>query len=376
MKGISSPEGRNRSPKLTINIEKNQQHTSKPKTTSPRNKIGTVGMFPPIVEEQLVSKSKQTYAMSPRSVDQNNQEFNSVPNNQDSPPISPAETSTARRMSLNNGLLRNVTSLKSMGKFSTVLKAKMAFKSRTKKKSIGSVVEDEEDVIVELPKEPRFSTTMSPEAQYAIMKGYEDTVYNYLCKEYPEHKLLLRRSKTPITKVDPQTKNETRNMNGKKDQNSSNELSVKTVSAGRESSYASQDASDDNCLSGNALVNPPSSANMSRRASMPVASMSFKKFGRSGSFSSTSGSLDLPLSKAESLPCVIPREKQLILSYRLQSAMDILDTVRDGVGDCYTSPRVRASINRNIKPVLDYNKWTGVWGKDFKDMEKAVHKSK
>ncbi|XP_033743163.1 uncharacterized protein LOC117329350 [Pecten maximus] len=249
----------------------------------------------------------------------------------------------------------------------------MAFKSRSKRQPVNPVVEEEEDLIIELPKEPRFSTTMSPEAQYAIMKGYEDTVYNYLCKEYPEQRPSLRRNKTPISKLDHRNRDEARNM---QDHDSTRELSTRNDSEREESDSASQSSSIDSPLSGSSFTFPsPQSANMSRRASMPVTAISFKKFGRSGSLStSPSVSVDSSLTRTNSLPSVIPREKQLVLSYRLQRAMDILDTVRDGVGDNYTSPRVRASTNKNIKPVLDYNKWTGVWGREFSDLGKIKTK--
>ncbi|XP_060080733.1 uncharacterized protein LOC132560095 [Ylistrum balloti] len=242
----------------------------------------------------------------------------------------------------------------------------MAFKNHSKRQKNNPVVEEDEELIIELPKEPRFSTTMSPEAQYAIMKGYEDTVYNYLCKKYPEQRPTLRRNKTPVSKVELRNKTESRNVLSSEDRDSHNELPVKLDSEREESDASSQSSSNNSPLIEQSFVFPPRSANMSRRASLPATSTRFKKFGRSGSLaSSPSLPVDQDLTRAKSLPSVIPREKQLVLSYRLQSAMDILDTVRDGLGDNYTSPRIRASNNKMIKPVLDYNKWTGVWGREF-----------
>ncbi|XP_021362120.1 uncharacterized protein LOC110455969 isoform X2 [Mizuhopecten yessoensis] len=363
VKGLPSPDGKSRNPKLTITIDKGPQQIVKPKSISPRNKTASVGIFPPIAEEHLLKKSQQAYPISPKTV---NHEAGTVTFKQDHQTICPI--TTVRRSSITNGGgLVKKASFKGMGKFSTVLKAKMAFKSHNKRPRDNPVDDEEEDLIIELPKEPRFSTMMSPEAQYAMMKGYEDTIYNCLCKKYPEQRPSLRRNRTPISNVDLRNKEDTRKVINKEDQDSNQELPLRHDSEREESDTASQGSSNDSPLTGPSFnFSPPRSANMSRRASMPVPSISLNKIGRSRSLApSGTVSVDSTLSRANSLPSVIPREKQLVLSYRLQSAMDILDTVRDGLGYNYTSPRIRANTSKGIKPVLDYNKWAGVWGQEF-----------
>ena len=48
-----------------------------------------------------------------------------------------------------------------------------------------------------LPKLPRFTTFMTPPAQFCVMKGYEDILHEKLAEKFPDKKNLLRRSRTP-----------------------------------------------------------------------------------------------------------------------------------------------------------------------------------
>ena len=63
------------------------------------------------------------------------------------------------------------------------------------------------------------------------------------------------------------------------------------------------------------------------------------------------------------LQAPVPRDKQLQLSYRFQTAMDILDAVRDSNGELITSSRgVKLA---EIRPLRNYNRWSKGWSKEF-----------
>ena len=58
-------------------------------------------------------------------------------------------------------------------------------------------------------------------------------------------------------------------------------------------------------------------------------------------------------------------KKRLVLTYRLESAMDILDTLKRRNKENSLSPRV-FRIPRQVDAVKDFNSWTKVWNKEFK----------
>lgn len=330
--GMKTPQKMNRNPKSTITIDKSPQPILK-QIISQGNKKGALAAFPPIAEG-IIQQTPPSYPVSPKMAGDSTKE----------PAPSLSTMIAGRKMpSSTNACVAN-TALKGMGRFSTILKAKLAFKTKKKPKVDDSNNDndddiDEKDAEVELPKEPRFSTTMSTEAQYAMLKGYEDTVYDCLYKEYPECRQKLKRNKTPLHKVDIV-------VDGK------NNICDNNASCNK-----NQDSNEEPLVDGSTMCSPesadgvvsvPSAPRALRRASVPCTSISKPKI----------------LTRINSLPNMIPRQKQLVISYRLQSAMDILDTVRNGLGFNYTSPRVKASV-KPIRPVKDYNRWSSVWGKEF-----------
>ena len=56
--------------------------------------------------------------------------------------------------------------------------------------------EDSDDEEV-LPGSPRFCATLSPEAQYAMMRGYEDRIVKHLSRRHPETHVDTLRASTP-----------------------------------------------------------------------------------------------------------------------------------------------------------------------------------
>lgn len=222
------------------------------------------------------------------------------------------------------------------GKVTNLLRVRKAFATSKK---------DEDDIITSnkhLPKEPRFSSSLSPAAQFAMMKGYEDAVYENLCKHYPASKLFLKRSKTPprgyidignVGKLLQTTIPE----DGQNDLGSENAL--KKLDIAMESRWERKER-------------------LTRMKSETHANASKDLLNRRANFQRT-----------KSMPLVVipsvPREKRLILSHRLQSAMDILDTVRGNVGQNSISPRIH-SYPRQIQPVSDFNQWSSIWSNEFK----------
>ena len=58
----------------------------------------------------------------------------------------------------------------------------------------------EEDIV--LPEKPRFCSTLSPEAQFAMLKGYEDILLEFMRRTFPElDETSVYRVKTPHHKV-------------------------------------------------------------------------------------------------------------------------------------------------------------------------------
>lgn len=225
------------------------------------------------------------------------------------------------------------------GKVKNLLKIKRAFGA-----------DDREDVITTvklLPSEPRFSSSLSPAAQFAMMKGYEDAVYEQICKQFPASKLFLRRNKTPTRgSVDLNDNENSSNMSKVSEGKDNNETEI---------TEGFQHADDSLCR----LEKSVSSEKIDILRSSKMTTKDEK-------LSKSSNSLTRP----HSFPVVggklaVPRERKIILSQRLQSAMDILDTVR-GSGDLNTiSPRIK-KYPRKIQPVSDFNQWSSLWSNEFK----------
>lgn len=264
----------------------------------------------------------------------------------------PPEERTLLRSFSTNSYNRKVNNSKFRsigGKVANLLRVRKAFATSKK---------DEDDIITSnkhLPKEPRFSSSLSAAAQYAMMKGYEDAVYENLCKHYPASKLFLKRSKTPPKSYI--------------DIGDVEKLVQPSIPEDRQIESESTDQFDSN-------VNKPESIVVLRRRN-----------GKTTSFNNMRASISIPpsseskqptallnrratITRTKSMPLVIPssvvpRQKRLILSHRLQSAMDILDTVRGNVGENSISPRIN-SYPRKIQPVSDFNQWSSIWSAEFK----------
>ncbi|CAC5422775.1 unnamed protein product [Mytilus coruscus] len=226
-------------------------------------------------------------------------------------------------------------------------------------KAFGSTEKEEDDIITSdklLPSEPRFSTSLSPAAQFAMMKGYEDMVYDNICKYYPASKMFLKRNKTPpkgyidLNNVKLAENNANHDVTQKSDNDSQN-------SGNNSDKHAEHELKEQNELEKTIDTNE----NIVNLKLDPVkrqnSQMKMKDVG------------SVQTLRPNSFPLIskpgVPREKRLVLSHRLQSAMDILDTVRGNFGCHSISPRIKG-YPRKIKPVSDFNQWSTIWSDEFK----------
>lgn len=250
----------------------------------------------------------------------------------------------------------------------TLLKAKNAF-ARLKNRQ-GIVTDEDEDdskvfEIDKMPHTPRFASTLSAEAQYAMMKGYEDVVYSNICNQYPEYRPMLRRNRTPhsgITVSPPKRKDahhrllETCTVSGK----------LEDVVDGK-----SDDASVSQMESEPPTTSTPTPEDKSDQT--PRDTLTTSPVPRSLSNISHS-----PREKENTSPCMRSaskhkhvkrhvdrpdKEQQLVMTYRYQRAMDILDNIRMHQGWHALSPRMKAE--HRIEPLKEYNSWSYVWNHEF-----------
>lgn len=307
-----------------------------PKLISPRDKKLKHFHFTAAMGNEL-ERVKQTYASVQKPTDPPPEERKVVK-------VSRSNSTVLNRAAPNvNSKFRSLG-----GKVTNLLRVRKAF-ATTKK--------DEDDIITSnkhLPKEPRFSSSMSPAAQFAFMKGYEDTIYENLCKNYPSSKLFLKRSKTPpratidindVSKLLQATIPED-NQDDIEKSETNEETNLKKYAETRQAHREKRIR----ICSLNSEPGPDPSRRLSERRSTLV--------------------------RTKSMPVVVrhvPHEKRLILSHRLQSAMDILDTVRGNLGQNPLSPRINR-YPRQIQPVSDFNQWSSIWSNEFKINRKPYGK--
>lgn len=262
------------------------------------------------------------------------------------------------------------TSFGTVGKQVTaLLRAKNAFvmfRKRTTQFEDQSIENDKAFEIDKMPSQPRFASTLSAEAQYAIMKGYEDVVYSNLCTQYPEYRTMLRRNRTPHTgikvsntkgkqKDDTESPRSTEENDESKDtidgdmdntMNSANNVEPASTSTPKPEETPSCSPWEDKAKSA------ISTADQSPRDILSGSPRSRSKFGT-----------DLSNGKARSLSEKHNKKKQLVMTYRYQRAMDILDNLREHQGLHVLSPRVKGMCLE--EPLKEYNTWSYVWTHEF-----------
>ncbi|KAK0062312.1 muscle M-line assembly protein unc-89 [Biomphalaria pfeifferi] len=265
-------------------------------------------------------------------------------------------------------------------KVTRLLNARRAFLPR---KSISKEEDFDVNAADKLPKTPRFSSSLSAEAQYALMKGYEDKIADTLTQKYPEFQDLIKRNKTPHHSIAISDKSWSKRKRKPKElqptehggdiaESKHNMINTENETLGKEAQpehIKSQDSSQtqkeffqqssfpketvNSCLANLrrlSLVFPVLASNKSEKEDNMLDGRAFttRMAQRSHSLSSTA-------------PSTVPRERQILLSYRLERAMDLVDTMRP-VCENTLSPRISG---RREAPVVDYNHWADVWATEF-----------
>ena len=286
-----------------------------------------------------------------------------------------------------------------------MVKCRNAFQNRIKSVAPDKEEENHMEVIHELPKHPRFSTFLSAEAQYAMMKGYEDKLFEKIVHSNPESRLSLKRNKTPHHKkiaivdvdspssptfgkvdaesVDGSVTPENKSLSSSRTSGYGSVGSTPSATATSSFSTADSPTSDVSRSMDSRSLSPESTTSSTvalpspflkplRRLSIATTSdvsgrgvmspmMTSPRQGTTGGWT---------LHRSNSLPTLdtgLSHNKRLVLTYRLESAMDILDTIKKRNKENSLSPRV-FHISRKMDTVKDFNSWTRVWNKEFKEV--------
>ena len=251
-----------------------------------------------------------------------------------------------RRLSIGS-LGRNVTSL---------LRAKNAFTRLGQRKSAPQIfeVDDSYFEIKVLPEKPRFASTLSIEAQYAMLKGYEDKVHENISNQFPEYLSVLRRSKTPhfsvqIKHSDYHVKTKSTEQTGEAvndaDRTSFNKSPTRTSPGTSSNQLPAIERSMSPRLVSSSSVSPTTTAVSNENATNLSQGQANSAEGQ---ISTASPSMDMP---------------KLVMTYRYESAMDILDALRERQGMYRLSPRKTSTVT--AAPIKEYNSWSYVWSNQF-----------
>ena len=223
--------------------------------------------------------------------------------------------------------------------------------------------EDAVDEPIELPAKPRFCATLSPEAQYAMLKGYEDILREKLTSGRQMDEAGLLRVRTPqkhvvclhLTDAEPP-----------RDEVTSSVPSGVTSSTERP-------------------VPRIATHDIERRIDVKQTHESSPRRPARQSSGSDPKTPQTP---------TIPKQKQLRLSYRFERAMDLLDGLKAAPmtsspsrrGEMTSSPSRRGEMTSSssrrvemtsspsrrgeagaaINPVDNYNRWSRSWVREFK----------
>ncbi|KAL4230210.1 hypothetical protein ACF0H5_010595 [Mactra antiquata] len=249
-------------------------------------------------------------------------------------------------------------------KITALIKAKNAFANYARTPKIKSQDDDENNEkelnIEKLPRKPRFASTLSDEAQYAMMKGYEDKVYGHLCRQFPEYRPMLRRNRTPLSGcvVVCSSRNKIN-------------LRTKLVTRPRPLTASSCESNDDHDTT--AVLSDDEK--VTETVDEPAATSTPLPGGDDSSTCSSMPATPIPPPAIRTKPVQVLRderrmayalakEKQLIMTHRYQRAMDILDVILKEQGLNSLSPRIQET-DLCIRPLKDFNAWSYAWNHEF-----------
>ncbi|KAH9494570.1 hypothetical protein Btru_019883 [Bulinus truncatus] len=304
------------------------------------------------------------------------------------------------RSSITYGHRQAKTNFQSMtNRVTSLLKGRTAFLPRRSSKEEDSSAMD---AVEHLPKTPRFSSSLSAEAQYALMKGYEDIIADTITKKHPEFNTIIKRNKTPhhniaISDKCFQKSDTKRNPDKEEDAKQTklqavvqDQMNSKKMSTFAEIVKGKQSAVASSSLDSAAKLQKPSSQaqDQSDTTSTPLRSkealasclenirrlsLAFPILATNKSDNDDDDGVLVDIGQSDrqpyrrhsvytTAPSSVPRERQIVLSHRLERAMDLVDTMRPQWENTL-SPRI---TGRREAPVGDYNHWADQWAKEFK----------
>lgn len=211
-----------------------------------------------------------------------------------------------------------------------LLAARMAGDHRLSRSNSQADLDELENA--ELPSKPCFGATLSPEAQYAMLKGYEDILFQHIRDaESLEQQRSLCRVKTPHRKVVALhlSEVETSGVAGRCGVGDD----VQSIALGSQSSY----------LSERNLHRYVLNREHSKKLLLP-------EIGRhprpNQGHQYNRPPVSRKVTKLDFFKPNVSKEKQLRLTYRFQRAMDILDTLKTSQGLLVTSSRHKSHAMR------------------------------
>ena len=200
--------------------------------------------------------------------------------------------------------------------------------------------EDAIDEPTVLPVKPRFCATLSPEAQYAMLKGYEDILREKLRSGHNEAEVGLLRAKTPLKKVISLHLTETEHPT---------DNTILPVSPDSRMTSSTQ-------ITRNLAATMSQSPEVERRINIRLGTTEQQPSPRFARLVSLPGPRLQPIK-------TIPKKKQLRLSYRFERAMVLIDGLKAAPRPMLTSSSPIAST---VDSVEDYNTWSRSWVREFK----------
>ena len=248
---------------------------------------------------------------------------------------------------------------------------------------------DSDSVLSSLPSLPRFSAYMTPEAQFCILKGYEDILHGKLSEEFPEYGGLLKRNTTPQQKIDLRTAGSPdldESLDEESEEGSDLEcpLPAQQIDLSRLGNAERKTSSSEEIKlyepqTTFAKMKPSPALKNLRRLSN---SLTIKResldhlhnFQRKSSISRMFGDAEeeevvaplevSPLRRYSSVHSVndLPHDRRIVMTHKLESAMCILDDIK-GKGNKSVDEGLKTN---QFAPLSAYNNWASDWNREFK----------
>lgn len=206
---------------------------------------------------------------------------------------------------------------------------KKSLERMRRRSSVAQNAQNDDKETVLLPLRPRFCATLSTEGQYASLKCYEDVLYQKLSNSYPDYEPILQRCNSPrqSVKLTPRLPLEV-----DEDFQESENSRIKEL---------------------------PEIENQEMQIVPKCAEVTIKyERGSRPRLRSSDGDRN-SLKNAIQNGCNL---NKLLMSYRFQIAIDILDSVHVRNGQNVTSQNPTLA---KIDPINNFNKWNNSWGKEF-----------